>query len=233
MKVVAILQARMNSTRLPGKSLLPLGGAPMVQNIIERVRRATKLDAVVLAYPLADHESFKPILNRFVNTRGVFLGSYAFQGDENDLVARYLAAASTYQADIIVRVPCDNPCVDPAYIDELVERYGSQCKPFMSNTTALDHATGQFVDGVGAEIFSISRLKWLDRFTAGRAILREHPHRFFQLDGYGLLPNADVRLDVNTMEDYVFIKGIYDHFGHNQFTTAEVLMYLDTKQGSA
>jgi spore coat polysaccharide biosynthesis protein SpsF (cytidylyltransferase family) len=145
--------------------------------------------------------------------------------DENDLVARYLTVAERCHADIIVRVPCDNPCIEPEYIDFAVERWMKDLSPFITNTTA--GCGGKWVDGIGAEVFSISRLRWLDNATKYHTdpSLREHPHKYFCAH----LPEADIRLDVNTEEDYQFIKSIYNHFGHNRFHISEVLDYLGSE----
>src|SRR3990167_515385 len=239
MRTVAIIQARMGSTRLPGKAMLPLAGKSMTQNIIERVRRATKLDYVVLSFPLTDAEAFIPVLLSQHNTPGVPFGSYAAQGDENDLVSRYLNAAQYYNADIVVRIPGDNPCVDGEFIDEAIEHYLRYAHPFVSNADHVTSCAGRpaqwyEVDGLGAEVFSLSRLKWLERITAGHATLREHPHKWFYdnlcVARTSMCPNRlinKIRLDVNDSKDYEFVKMIYDHFGHNRFHISEVLAYLD------
>jgi spore coat polysaccharide biosynthesis protein SpsF (cytidylyltransferase family) len=218
MKVVAILQQRMGSKRLPGKALLPLAGKPMTENIIERVKRAKRLDHVVLAVPPQDENAFAWMPCRV----------HAPLVDENDLVARYLTVAERCHADIVVRVPCDNPCIQSEFIDQAVEAYLTCDVTFYSNTTAK--VGKMYVDGVGAEVFSVSRLKILDYETRNRecyrdAIYREHPHRYFNY----ILPKADIRLDVNTQEDYDFINGIYEMFGHNNFHVNDVVAYLESK----
>lgn len=233
MRVVAILQARMNSTRLPGKMLLPLCGKPLVQHVIERVMRATMIHETVLAFPVADTPAFSPM-----QTTGVSL--FPYPGDEHDLVARYLSAALAHDADIIVRVPCDNPCVEPKYIDEAVASY--LARPQVYSSTFYTHWKDRtYIDGLGAEVVSLSRLKWLDQATTHSPQYREHPHLLFQdqhliagYEQYVRHANASdtVRLDVNTPADYDFIKDIYEHcYPHNQqFGIVEILAYLHTKQ---
>lgn len=220
MKVVAILQARMNSTRLPGKMLLDLAGAPLVQRVIERVQRATRLNEVVLAFPVVDYPAFS-----FLHQTGASL--YGWPGNEHDLVARYLGAAEAYGADIIVRIPCDNPCVEPEYIDEIVRIYMENCQPFYSNTTSL--AGDTYVDGLGAEVFSVSRLKWLDQITKDRPDWREHPHKYFYDTSTWRSPDAQIRLDVNTQADYEFIRDIYDHLHpiNPHFGIHDILTHLE------
>lgn len=230
MKVVAILQARMNSTRLPGKMLLPLAGAPLVQRVIERAHRANRINEVVLAFPVNDYESF-----RYVQQTDCAL--YPYPGDENDLVGRYLGAALAYGADVIVRIPCDNPCLDPFYIDAAIEEYLTYPFVYYSNTTDVAEVGSKMrmVDGIGAEVVSISRLKWLDGITQGQPELREHPHRYFEQCGLLQLPRADLRLDVNTQADYDFIKNLYNAIypTNPTFTITDVLAYLDTKKAPA
>ena len=235
MKIVAILQARMGSTRLPGKVLLPLAGKPMLQNIIERVQRATTIDVIVVTYPLGDGDVFVPILEacRQRNEDGYatkFVHGNQWWDDPNDLVGRYLQAAIMHNADVIVRVPCDNPCVDPEYLDEAVRAYLRDPFIYYSNTTA--HVGEIAVDGVGAEVFSLSRLKWLDQRVGDRADWREHPHRYFESCGLLSLPSAQLRLDVNTQEDYEYIRDLYDQFGSADFSSQQAVDYLLTKEAA-
>jgi spore coat polysaccharide biosynthesis protein SpsF len=222
MKIVAICQARLASTRLPGKMLLPLAGAPLLQRVLERVQRATRLDEIVLAVPHHDALTFLPL----ARTRAHL---FPYHGEESDLVGRYLAAATAFGADLIVRIPCDNPCIDPSYIDQAIDGWFSEMSPFITNTTAS--CGGQWIDGIGAEVFSFNRLQWLDHVTRQRdPSLREHLHRFF----CAYLPQADLRLDINTQDDYDFIAGIYDalYSTHPHFTPEDILSYLTTKEVS-
>lgn len=221
MKIVCVVQARLNSTRLPRKVLLQLAGKTMLWNMLERVKRSVKLDEVVCAVPADDAYVLMHAI-----PPGVFLAQ--IEGDENDLVMRHLAAAESRKADIVVRLPSDNAMPDPAFIDDAIDSYLTELHPFYSNTTAWCGA--QYVDGIGCEVISISRLKWLDKRTQGHTDWREHPHKWFVDSGVVKLPTADVRLEVNTQADYDFIASIYNHFQHNRFTTAEVLDYLYAAQ---
>lgn len=223
MKALAIIQARMGSTRLPGKSLLPLAGVPLIQQLVERVQRSTRLHGVVLAYPHADHDAF-----RFLAHACPTLCLYAHHGDEHDLVGRYVGAARAFEADVMVRVPGDNPCIDPVYLDEALLSYLTYPFAYYSNTTAA--VEGTWVDGVGGEVLSRSRLHWLDQRTKGHATWREHPHRYFEEQGLLDLPKAAIRLDVNDVNDYDYVRRIYDHFGHNRFTAEEVVASLQPRE---
>ena len=247
MKTVCIVQSRMGSTRLKGKALLPLAGKSLTQNLLERVKRATKLDAVVLAVPATPENE---CLWQVAHDAGCEF--YWYKGDENDLVGRYLACAKSFDADIIVRVPGDNPCVEPEYIDSAIDNFFQRPYLFYSNTMvhlqlkpSIPYRT-KWVDGLGCEIFTLSRLQWIDKMTLGNLKFREHPHLYWENFVKGCdcdnqefaIAVADsppriiipLRLDVNTLADYEFIREIYDHFGHNRFTIEEVLEYLDQKE---
>lgn len=232
MKVVCIIQARMGSTRLPCKAMLPLEGTPLTARLVERVLRSKLLDAVVLAYPFVDHDDMISALDQRHDpgfNQGV--GIYASKDDENDLVTRYLHAAEAHHAEIIVRIPGDNPCVDPAYIDQAVKTYLHEPHIYYSNTTDL--CGDVWLDGIGAEVFSLSRLKWLDsKLGKGDVYYREHPHAWFLDNRLYDLHQADYRLDVNTQEDYEYVKDIFEacYRVHPAFTSEDIVQYLYHKE---
>ena len=192
----------------------------MTENIIERVKRAD-VDDVCFAFPF----TVKPADVAFrdlAHKTGIAYCCPEFVG-ESDLVGWYMAASLVTHAKIIVRVPGDNPCIDPAFIDKAVRVYMRGGYLFYTNTTDKVEGFG-YVDGIGAEVLSADTLALLDRVTVGSPVYREHPHKWFE-DNFpeSKLPKAALRLDVNTQEDYDFIKGLYDHIGHNRFTTNEAV----------
>src|SRR3990167_593836 len=232
MKVVAIVQARMNSFRLPGKVLLPLAGEPMLWHILTRVRRAKSVDIVITAVPAQDH---KALLH--VSRPGLIV---KHGGDENDLIGRFYHAARFIDADIIVRICADNPFVEPAEIDRAVSHYMNFPCVFVSNMHQhhkdLCQANG-YPDGIGCEVFSMSRLALMQDTITDKGLL-EHPHKVFheyaKIDS-PICPSEfsrpDLKLDVNTKEEYEFVKDIYDHLypqNHN-FHITDVIRYLDEK----
>lgn len=224
MKVCAIIQARMGSTRLPGKVLLPLAGKSMLQNIVERVFRAKLVDGVVVSVPKKDASALS--------------GDWAMHtycGDESDLIGRYYAAAKMYEADLVVRICSDNPCIEPSEIDRAIElRQMTSFPGLVSN--AGDFFYSFYPDGIGCEVYKLFQLKRMNALIKD-PLQREHPHRFFHerntvietdcpLDFY----RPRLKLDVNTKKQYKYIKDIYDHFGHNEFHITEVINYLDEKK---
>lgn len=114
MKVVAIIQARLHSTRLPGKVLLPINGKPMLEHVIDRLRETKRVDEIIVAVPPRDTE----IVDKCLGPLDV--PCYMWFGDENDVLRRLHAAAERFDADLIVRVCADNPRLHPAGVDELI-----------------------------------------------------------------------------------------------------------------
>ena len=215
-KVVLILQARMGSTRLPGKSMLPLAGSPLVARILERLQRSTRVNRIVVA---TTHNSEDDVLAGLAADQGVA----AFRGAENDLVDRYYQAARTFEADVIVRVPADNPVPEPGEIDRIIDFHLRGESEFSSNLAEV-FGNG-YPDGIGAEVFDFATLEQV-RAQCSDAMRREHPHlNFFDyavqaaVDGehyrVGTVPcppafrRPDLRLDVNTRQDYEFMSRLY------------------------
>jgi spore coat polysaccharide biosynthesis protein SpsF len=230
MKVVAVVQARYDSEFYPGKVTHQFCGKAMLTHVCERVRRCARVDERIVAVPQAD-AMLRPLVPEdwdFFRARHL---------DDGDLVSRILLAADSCDADLVVRICADNPCLSPEAIDQLIAFYVEHPSVFLSNTVL--RVGEQLVDGLGAEVLSYSRLKWLnDKLAADDARHREHPHLYFHEQGYGPigLPEHErlpiLRLDVDTVGDAEFIGGIYTHcYPKNpQFGIEEILAYLHEKQ---
>lgn len=113
MKTVAILQARMNSSRLPGKVLLPLANQPMLRRVISRLQRAAHLNSILVATTTDPADD--PIAD-FCTAHGIA----CYRGEPYDVLARYLGAARFAEADTIVRITADCPLIDPALVDAVI-----------------------------------------------------------------------------------------------------------------
>lgn len=149
-RVVLIIQARMGSTRLPGKSMMDLAGAPLVGRILERVKRCKKLDDIILAIPDTEADA---ALKKLAESYDIKV----YAGSEHDLVERYYQAAQMSGADIIGRLPADNATPEPSEIDRIVEHHLSlQRRGFSSNLSVIDDSG--YPDGIGAEMFDASLL---------------------------------------------------------------------------
>src|SRR5438105_15212713 len=113
-RTVAIIQARMGSSRLPGKVIMKIGGRPLLVYLFERISRARTLDAIVVATTTNQHDN---IIIEECERRGI----PNFRGSELDVLGRYVSAARACDAEIIVRVTADNPLTDPDSIDRVVD----------------------------------------------------------------------------------------------------------------
>ena len=111
-KVVLIIQARMSSTRLPGKSMMPLADKPLVYRMVERLKKCKKIDEIVIA---TSDQSEDQVLVELAKELDVS----SFQGNLLDVRDRYLKAAEKFQSDFIIRIPADNPMPDANEIDKL------------------------------------------------------------------------------------------------------------------
>ena len=153
MKTVAIIQARMGSTRLPGKVLMPLDGQPLLGLLVSRVREASSLDEVVVATSTLPQDD--PIYD-FCEEAQIA----CFRGDESDVLDRYVQCAKHFQADTIVRLTADCPLLDPIIVDQVVECFYQHNADYCGNTVPPETST--FPDGSDVEVFSM------------RALLRAH-----------------------------------------------------------
>lgn len=236
-RVVLIIQARMGSTRLPGKSMMDLAGAPLVGRILERVKRCTKLDDIVLAIP--DTKT-----DRVLMRLGESYGIKVFAGSENDLVERYYQAALWSKAEIVGRLPADNATPEPAEIDRIVDHHIALGRPgFSSNLSVIGDS--EYPDGIGAEIFDFSLLN--DARTRHNNLRqREHVHLNFYDYSTGQAVDAawcpvstikcpesfrrpDLILDVNTQEQYEFMRQLYAYLypRNPQFHIIDTINWYD------
>lgn len=236
---VLILQARMGSARLPGKSMMDLAGEPLVGRILERVKRCTKLDDIVLAIP--DTEQDKP-LGMLANKYGVKV----FAGSENDLVDRHYQAALLYQANVIVRIPADNTTPQPEEIDRIIDHHLSLNRPgFSSNLSVIDNSG--YPDGIGAEVFDFSLLadvkkKVRDPFKCEHVHLNFYNYETGEAVDTDWCPistvqcpqefrRPDLILDVNTKDQYDFMVQLYDalYYKNSHFDIRDIISWYDNE----
>jgi len=162
-RVVAVVQARMGSLRLPNKMMLWLHGLPVVGWVLHRVRQAKKIDKVVFALPdLATDD----VLSTYLQSQGASV----FRGDERDVLGRILAAARANCADWVVRICADNPLVAGSEIDRLIEFFCTSSFDYAYNHLPRNN---RYPDGLGAEITNIKLLARLGQ-EASLPDQREH-----------------------------------------------------------
>ncbi len=206
MKTLALIQARLGSTRLPLKGLLHFRGEPLINWVVKRVRRSELLDGLVAALPdnpgddiLAEH------------LRG--LGVDVFRGPENDVLARFHLAAQAFGATHVVRVCADNPLVWGEEIDHLIRAFhklGGGDDLYVYNHIPLNN---RYPDGLGAEMISAALLQTLHE-KAGLPAHREHCLLYirdhaenFRIHTFDppnpALRRPEIKLDVDTPADFL------------------------------
>jgi len=243
MRTIGIIQARNGGDRLPNKGSIELLGKPMLQHVIERVKRAKRLNAICVAIPTGKENIPLENIADKCEVGCYFGGWYSDFPAENDLVKRYFRAVKEQFEDvgIIVRICADNPCIEPEAIDLLIE-HGNLGVDNALVTNAGDYRVAGkdfgWPDGIGAELYTMKMLEFLN-FEVSKPELREHPHKYYHNTHNVIVPpcpkdwwRPDLRLDVNTELDFEFIKRIYEHFGRNDFHIVDVIKYyLDREVG--
>jgi spore coat polysaccharide biosynthesis protein SpsF (cytidylyltransferase family)/RimJ/RimL family protein N-acetyltransferase len=158
---LAIVQARMTSSRLPGKVLSDICGKPSLQRMLERINMASSIDKVVVATTInASDDLIVELCER--------LKVDIFRGDEDDVLGRFCGAAEVAEAEIVIRLTADCPMIDPDVIDEVVSAFSIYNHDYLSNT--IDRT---YPDGLDIEVMSIDVLREAHK-KAVAPFLREH-----------------------------------------------------------
>ncbi len=241
-RIVLIIQARISSTRLPGKTMLPLAGEPLIFRMVERLKKCKKIDEIVIATSNNPEDKVLAEVAKKLNV------SY-FYGSLLDVRDRYLQCAREFKAEFILRIPADNPMPDSGEIDRLIEFHLKHNPLGFSSNLAQVYGSG-YIDGIGAEIFST---KLLDESISRSSseIFKEHVHRnFFDYTTQTAVDDSwcpiatplapaqikrpDIILDVNTLEEYNKIKAIYERLypKNPNFSTLDVIEFLDKRFNS-
>ena len=147
MKIVALVQARMGSTRLPGKVLKSIVGKPMIELLLTRLSQSNELDEIVVATSDKDQNDQ---LQSVVES----LGYQCTRGSEKDVLGRFYESAKSVNADVIVRITGDCPLVDPVLVDECIEGFKQFQVDYFSN---INPAT--FPDGLDIEVMSFDSIE--------------------------------------------------------------------------
>ena len=236
MHTVAIIQARMASTRLPGKVLANIGDKPMLLRVVERVRQATRVNQVVVA--TSEGAADDPLARLCVDH-----DIACYRGSERDVLDRYYQAARSYNADAVVRVTADCPLIDPSVIDRVVGTFQAGEYDYVTNTLCYTYP-----DGLDVEVCTFVALEraWHE---ACKSSEREHVTPYLRLAGKFRVANVVHEHDLSgyyyrwTVDDSVdlaFVRAIYAHFGDRvNFGLGDVLALLDQRpdllaqQGSA
>ena len=207
-RVVILIQARMGSTRLPGKHLKKVLGKPLIAYLLERLRRVKNADAIVLA------TTVNPLDDQLVDFSKNQKLPY-FRGSEEDVLDRFYQCAREFKADVIVRITGDCPLIDPAVIDQVIHYY-------LKNTASLDYASNTeqrtFPRGMDVEVFSFASLEKVAA-EAKRTEEREHVTPYYyrhpELFRIGSVTRpkdeSRYRWTVDTAEDFKLVATILEN----------------------
>ena len=229
MQVVAIVQARMTSSRLPGKVLKPILDKPILAWLLDRLEDAETLNKTILAIP---DEPSDDVLEAFAAGRGL----PCYRGPRDDVLARFEGAVEQCapNADVIVRITSDCPLLDPVIVDHCV-------RWFRNNFPAFDYVAPvippRLPNGMAVEVFKRSALNRAAR-EAGEDYSREHVTPFIQDEDQGFtvgrVPfNVDaghIRLCVDTQADFDMISALLEAMvpKNKDFNLPDILDFLDT-----
>lgn len=201
MSTVAIIQARMGSSRLPNKMLLHLHGYPICEWVFRRVQQAKNVDHIIFAIPDTKNDD---VLAFYLQS----IRANLYRGSETDLVERYYLAAKQAGADQIVRICADNPLVSASEIERLVDFFESESCDYAYNHIPKEN---HYPDGLGAEICSMQLLEAIQKNTTSSEH-REHLFNFIwdNQSDYSIktfeppdeIAYPELKLDLDTMDDY-------------------------------
>ncbi len=223
-KVVVMVQARMTSTRLPGKVMLPVEGKPLLGYLIERLKRVKLADELMLVI------STLPTDDPLADLAAQY-GVSVVRGSEQDVLERFYQAAWLHRADIIVRITADCPLMDPRIVDDLIAYYIHKYPRTDYASTCTKQIT--YPRGMNAEIFSFQALQQANTFAKTDSE-REHVTQFmyqnpewFKLGGieYTSTDVAHYRLTVDTPDDFTLVEKLLQRLlpKHPGFSFDDVL----------
>lgn len=233
MRTLAFVQARMSSSRLPGKVLLPIAGKSALEHVVERLRRAAKLDAVAVVTSTEPGDD--PVA-----TAAQDMGAQVFRGSLDDVLDRFRSAAVEFGAERVVRITADCPLVDPAVVDRLVELHDADeqlCYAAVAvGVDGIDPSLRRFPNGLDAEVFPAWALEraWAETTDP---FDREHVTPYIKriiANGHCEMLEAEEdwgreRWTVDYPEDLAFVRSVYERLGDRPSGYRDVLELLDAE----
>lgn len=218
MKIVAIVQARMGSTRLPNKVMKPIAGVPMIELLLARLAKSKQIDQIVLA--TSTDERNNPLVEHVQK-----LGYICVRGSERDVLDRYLVAARQAQADVVVRITGDCPLIDPILVDQVIVQFKAEGVDYLSNA-----APASYPDGLDTEVFTLQALERAGHESQD-PFDHEHVTPYLRKPGFyktGAMQHSEdlsaLRWTVDEPADFDVVSQVFAHFAPNiHFSWTEVL----------
>ena len=223
MTTLGVLQARMTSSRLPGKVLMRLEGEPMIGRQLDRLARVGGLSQVVVATSL---DSSDDALVEYLEGRGVPV----IRGSLNDVLDRFITVLDVFEPETVVRLTADCPLMSPAVADQVITEFHASGADYASNTLQPT-----FPDGLDVEVVKADVLRWVAA-NSNDPHEREHvtlgvyrrPERFSLLNVKGNSDFSDLRWTVDTSDDLEFVRSVYSRLypSNPEFEFQDVLSLL-------
>lgn len=222
-RIGTIIQARMGSTRLPGKTMTPIAGKPLLEHVLERTAKCRLTGTIVVATTTNSEDD---VVEQFARN----WGAQVFRGSSGDVLDRYYQAATCFELNTIVRLTADDPFKDPAVIDRGIEL-------FLNAAGAWDYVSNNlrptFPDGLDVEVFKFSALESAWR-EATKASQREHvtPFIWMQPDRFSLCnfehteDLSHLRWTLDNPQDLEFARAVYDELYRGEPFSMQALLDL-------
>ena len=225
MKIVAIIQARMGSSRLPGKVMKDLCGQTVLARVVKRTHRADLVDEVVVATTvLPADDAIVEECKRLSVAR--------FRGDEADVLDRYYRAAQLFAADAIVRITSDCPLIDPELIDTTVRAFLDEKADYATNSLVITYPRGLDVEVFTADALAHAWREAKESYHRAHVTpyLYEHAEQFKIMSLTSEKNLGHFRWTLDTPEDWNLIETIYRRFdGRDDFRWREVLALMNSE----
>ena len=229
MKIVATIEARMTSSRLPGKPMMEVCGHPMLGHLVYRLKAVESLDAIVLATTINQADD---VMAQYASSIGIEV----FRGDEDDVMGRVVNAGKSVDADVIVEITGDCPIIDPEIIEQAIRSYGENTYEYVGNQHVRSYP-----DGMDVQVFALETLIRSEAMT-DEPLDREHvtlhirnnPQIFSHLNLVAPPEQhwPDLGLTLDEQSDFDLLKVIIEHFYDKNplFSCLDVVRFLRTNQ---
>lgn len=227
-RILATIEARMTSSRLPGKVLKQVLGRPMLALMVERLRRVPALDGIVIATTV--NATDDPVVDLAEN-----LGVGVFRGSEDDVMGRVLGAARAHGADVIVETTGDCPLIDPAIVQRCIEAYGAAEVDYLSNVLTRSYPIGMDTQVFATDILADAEARTNDSRDREHVSLYiyNHPERYRlqNVEAPPALREPKLALTLDTAEDFALIKAVFEALypENPDFRLADILHLLARK----
>ncbi|WP_321777727.1 glycosyltransferase family protein [Sulfurimonas sp.] len=223
MKIIASIECRMTSSRLPGKVLMnALDNMSMLEVMVKRVKHSKLIDGIILATTINKDDDVIVELAKKLNV------DY-FRGSEDDVLSRVVQSHESVKSDVIVELTGDCPLIDPALIDQCVKVYLDNNYDYVSNNYKRT-----FPDGSDVQVFSLDVLQEanlntknpLDREHVSKYIYENARYSIYTIEAIDSYYWPTLAVTLDEKEDYELLKDIFNYFDNIDFTTLDYIEYL-------